>query len=165
MHAMNELYNIMINNSVFSLIKNNKEKLNMQGSKSLQLQSGRWRIWPASQNLSSLGTMFKNCSVVWYLVIVNNALKIVIHRHFLIKPALIELPWSKKHKMTTIQFVLQSGEYLIGAKIILFSKEECSFLVTFKPVHSTAIDVTRHNTIPRQQRMLKTFEYGEWLKS
>jgi len=67
--------------------------------------------------------------------------------------------------MTRRQFVLQSEGYLIGAKIILFSREECSFLVTFKPVHSTAIDVTRHNTIPRQQRMLKTFEYGEWLKS
>lgn len=49
--------------------------------------------------------------------------------------------------------------------MILFSKEECSFLVTFKPVHSTAIDVTRHNTMPRQQRTLKTFEYGEWSSS
>lgn len=54
--------------------------------------------------------------------------------------------------------VVKPKEYLIGAKIILFSRAECSFLATFKPVHSTAIDVTRHNIIPMQQSMLNTFE-------
>lgn len=164
--AMNYLYHILINNCVFSLIKNCKKKLNMQESKSLKSQLGRRGIWFVPRNSSSLGTIFKNYSETWHLVIFHWYLKkYALHNNLLVKAALRRLSWSKEDEMTITRFLLQSKKYLIGAKMILFSKEECSFLVTFKPVHSTAIDVTRHNTMPRQQRMLKTFEYGEWSNS
>lgn len=52
---------------------------------------------------------------------------------------------------------LPGGEgYLMGARMIRFSRLRCKLLATFSPVHSTVTDVTRHNTMPRLHSTVNT---------
>lgn len=48
--------------------------------------------------------------------------------------------------------------------MILLSRLWCSSLATLRPVHSTATEVARHRTMPRQHSTLNTDRYQEWLK-
>lgn len=48
--------------------------------------------------------------------------------------------------------------------MILLSRLWCSSLATLRPVHSTATEVARHRTMPRQHSTLNTERYHEWLK-
>lgn len=59
--------------------------------------------------------------------------------------------------MTGPQPRMSRGEgYLMGARMIWFSRLRCSLLATFRPVHSTVTDVTRHSTMPRLQSTVNT---------
>lgn len=46
--------------------------------------------------------------------------------------------------------------YLMGARMIWFSRLRCNFLATFSPVHSTVTDVTRQSMMPRLQSTVNT---------
>jgi hypothetical protein len=93
----------------------------------------------------------------------TNALYTVTHTHS--QPALprvvigtIKCTWCIKHTHERTHL------YLIGASMILLSRLWCSSLATLRPVHSTATEVTRHRTMPRQHSTLNTDRYNEWLK-
>jgi hypothetical protein len=46
--------------------------------------------------------------------------------------------------------------YLIGARMMRFSRLRCSLLATLSPVHSTVTEVMRHRTMPRLQSTVNT---------
>lgn len=53
------------------------------------------------------------------------------------------------------------ASYLMGASIILLRRLWWRALATLRPVHSTAPEVARQRTMPRQQSTLNTDRYHE----